>query len=609
MCISLLAIGLQQQLKRRGVAASPSEPAAQTSQPPGTATTLAADSEGAQLTSSAAQQLFQDENTTVLRGLRSSPIDPVPAPRQKHIIHLNLLRATCQTLSGIVLTGLHAASWTSGAGDTRQIAWGVAWVYYVLLSCVGFTSSIRVYYHVFALQLTYLVVRGIDLRSLLISHEPAPRWLVILTSWELAITIFMLLLTMLLPQHASAPSHLRALYSLGADTLGRQEADGFDKESSLPPNAPELTASLYSRLWFSFATPHLWKHYWYKTSLADNQVPNVIPEDLTAASVADFRLPSGGTDGKTNQRSLYTRLFLYFWPYFACQMTLSFFGAVLSIAAPLGTEFILYFIKLRWRKDHDPTWTPDQGEAPLHMGILYAVLMCCGSIALNVFEIQAFAIGRRISVKLRSILITEIMTKALRRSGLGGPISSRRDSDDGHSQDQDQSGDTDDSDAGEDDEDEIPTGRATDGQVNNLLSNDVMRVLSDEVGYLHFLFPESPLRIIGGLVCLVRLVGWSAFAGLAVLVVMMPAQWLISKYFLRMEEELLKIGDRRLNHTLETLLAIKTVKSKFSICHVSDPSIDLMANNLRLQSLLGKSLSVRSLMQSVPWSWRCCADV
>jgi hypothetical protein len=141
--------------------------------------------------------------------------------------------------------------------------------------------------------------------------------------------------------------------------------------------------------------------------------------------------------------------------------------------------------------------------------------------------------GRRLSVRLRALLITLIFTKSLRRTGLNSKTSQVTDSRDG---------------AGL-----LTTDRklatkegpevASMGKITNLLSNDVtsfteigshlqsvtpiscpiVRVTYTSVLF-SFLWPEAPIQIILAGTYLYLLLGYSALAGMFCIVIAVPIQ-------------------------------------------------------------------------------------
>lgn len=580
--------------------------------------------------SPAARQVFETENAVILNEVQSTPEDPVGPTEGANMRRLELVRCVVEITGAVTLVGLHTAAWAfydlgraapaGGLSFSWELVWAWVWSYFAILSYWTLTTPARLYEHKVVIQATYFLVTLINLRWLLLSRDDYPsnqtHVIVVLTSLQLVVSALLGLPSLFFPMRSKLPQHVRAIYrTMRAERKhgmpgtavptprrrrSRQHAANLDLDTDLDtedlsgdsdeeqaedvrnailrasralehgpdltaveahkaPISPELTASLYSRLLFSFMTPELTQHFRHQYTI--DEVPEMKPEDSAAAVVSYFRSSSGSSSKSESsaqtQRSLPLRLLIHFWPELSYQLVTSFIQGLASIAAPLGTQYILAFIKLRYRKSHDPSWTPDDGEVYIHMGILYAVLMFCGSLAFSVLASQALMTGRKICCQIRAILITEIMTKALRRSALGGAAPSSSSEDEDEDEDRSSKGEP----------EEAATGRATDGQVVNLISVDVFKV-SEVCAYLHFIFPQAPTEVVLSLYFLVRLIGWSAIIGLLTVVVMMPIEFYLSAWFLDAQKDLLGVTDKRLDLTTEVLQAMKTVK-----CELLAPKI------------------------------------
>lgn len=84
-----------------------------------------------------------------------------------------------------------------------------------------------------------------------------------------------------------------------------------------------------------------------------------------------------------------------------------------TFIAPWTLKLILEFIAYRKLAAIDPDTYPAK---PTHLAVLYVVAMFIGQVVAAISHGYALWMGRRICVRLRSIIITEVFTKALRRS-------------------------------------------------------------------------------------------------------------------------------------------------------------------------------------------------
>lgn len=454
--------------------------------------------------------------------------------------------------------------------------------------------------------LVYLLVAIINLRSAILGRSE--KLTLLLASLKLSADLLAFIVTVFFPLDSKIPAHLLAIHntmqarkqfgipstaipsptarspraSLSEDVPVQVSSNGipqglqdlssaalaFDQptqedKGEKPPPPPEVSASLYSRLYFSFATPAIVKHYSEQFTLP--AVPDLPPGDKAAAVVAAFRADSSkdaharrraatryAEDEEGNatsfalmpsSRPLAARLFRHFAPFLILQMMWASAQAVLELTPAIGLRWLLGYISERdaAKNGGPPTTTP------LHMAVGYVLFMALGQCFSAIAASQALFMGRRICIRLRAILITEIISKALRRSDIGGTANK-----DAHEGDPTQNDD--------ENEDENAEGsRATDGQVTNLVSVDVFKV-SEICAYLHFAFPQAPVTIIFCLYLLYDLLGWSALIGFGTLLLALPFQILVAKLFVKLQKKLLEATDRRLNLTTEVLSCVKTVK-------------------------------------------------
>ncbi|SPC62659.1 probable YBT1 - Vacuolar, ABC protein transporting bile acids [Ustilago sp. UG-2017b] len=558
--------------------------------------------------SQAALEVFHTENAVILNEVHLTP----PTARKHHVVErlrrLELLRRVIDVFGSVTLAALHAGDWATGwHSRDYQIYWAFMWFYLASLSAYSLTSKRSFFSHKAALMSVYVVVTLFNLRTALLNRAAHPalhsRGAVVLTAVELLIGCIVLIPTLFFPLQTVLPRDLRAIYTTmspetqhgvpgtafpsprlsGVDGVSRprprpqQAADptADPAAADLIP-APEETASLLSRATFGYVTPAIVKHYKIQFTLA--AIPDLPVADKAAAVVACFRAytstrsedPAAATPASSKQglhaglapstRPLWRRLFGHFKWFLALQFFWATLEAVLDLVPPFFLQKVLAFISARGEQRRNGNM---EGAEPLHLGILYAFGMLIGQIIASISASRALFIGRRICIRLRAILITEIVTKTLRRKDIG----STGDKDDEKKADGGE-GDDDDStaaakkanaDGAKDGKESDKPKRATDGQVVNLISVDVFKV-SEICAYLHFLAPRAPLVIGLCLVYLTVLLGWSAVIGFMVLLASLPIQTLVSRWFVKLQKRLLETTDQRLNLATEVLGCIKTVK-------------------------------------------------
>lgn len=208
----------------------------------------------------------------------------------------------------------------------------------------------------------------------------------------------------------------------------------------------------------------------------------------------------------------------------------------LDFANPFFINRILVLIQERNIKDSlftDPsasTWT-----APLLLlgGLFLA------SLVREILYGQIELSGRHWGIQLRSILVHEILSKSLRRAtASSAPKSTNK---------------------GGEDEDEEESSTASTGKIVSLMSADVGEIRGF-VTDLHRPLVDTPLTIIIGVSGLWQLLGPSAIAGLAVVVLSSPASGLALKSIYKIFKKTKLLRDKRIQATNEVLQGIRIIK-------------------------------------------------
>ncbi|BGO93853.1 hypothetical protein NBRC10512_004641 [Rhodotorula toruloides] len=351
-------------------------------------------------------------------------------------------------------------------------------------------------------------------------------------------------------------------------------------DKSLPPS-PEMHASLFSLATFSFLEGFQLRSAFPRIfgagSIKMDTIPDLRADDKTARVVLSFRQSMRTLDTRLARLPLFIRrrilsdpnagveglgltpkLIYHFWPALVAQNIWSLGRVVLNPIAPLMLRGILAHIAKRERGEY----------APFHVPILYAWGMFLGTILGGICSSQGLFIGRRICIRLRSIIVGEVFTKALRRKDQAGLSSAKPTEEADVSPTADAapkptSKATPASGSEADDLDEEELGKelekASSGKIINLISVDTYR-LSEVCAYLHFLLSEMPLSIIVICYLLFDLLGTSAAVGIAVLTLLVPIQGRISALFNIYQEKLLAAADQRLELTTEVIGQVRVVK-------------------------------------------------
>jgi ABC-type multidrug transport system fused ATPase/permease subunit len=180
---------------------------------------------------------------------------------------------------------------------------------------------------------------------------------------------------------------------------------------------------------------------------------------------------------------------------------------------------------------------------------------------------QALWIGRQVCIRLRAIIIGEIYAKALKRNSVAksDKILGARDESSarrgwfkklfGIKKDEDAEPDK----QGDDDAKKDDGSQVSSGTIINLMSVDSFKV-SEICAYLHYVVASIPIQFFGTIYLLYRVLGYSSFVGLAVVLAFFPLNIWISNKFTRMQKDILAATDARVDTTNEVLSNIRVIK-------------------------------------------------
>lgn len=303
----------------------------------------------------------------------------------------------------------------------------------------------------------------------------------------------------------------------------------------------EPISSIFSLITYSWIDSTIWTGYF---------------RSLTAKDIWELRIDDHASFVLTAFRSLKakpeTRLTVRLLKFFTWPLIISnswtFIYSLLSFGPPFLLKAILEYVE-------NPAGTPRS----LVWLYVFAFLFC--GILTNIVQGQSLFIGRRICIRLRSILIGEIYAKTLRRRATTGN-KNETDGDeneegkkDGKKDKKDKKKDKkEDNEKDEKDED----GQANHGAIINLMAVDTFKV-SEICAYLHFV----TLAVFVTFLCiffLYMLIGWSSFVGAGSMMILMPLQYYLSSIYSKYQEKLMAATDSRINKLNEILQSIRIIK-------------------------------------------------
>ncbi|EPS34428.1 hypothetical protein PDE_09392 [Penicillium oxalicum 114-2] len=404
----------------------------------------------------------------------------------------------------------------------------------LLLSSFDLSSAPRLWTHTAVLYGAQWLFNVMVFRSAVI--HPISRRALTLSSIQFALSSFLLLMT-LTTRRGNKP------------VLVERE-EGLE-----PPHYPR--ASLLSLATFAWLDPLVWKAYRQTLELPD--VWNLTPTQKAAAVLTDFR-------NRQMKGSLAWKLVRFFSGTILKQGAWTIFADLFVFVPSLLLKAILEYVE-------DPRSTTPNAAW------LYAILLFFSALIQGVAAGQALFIGRKMGVRIRAIIIGEIYAKALRRKAGAATDAARKAIEDTKTTDavkpqkkklfsfgrkkKAASANGQDAEA-------APTkpvaadlddtaAQANVGTIINLMAIDSFKV--SEVGaYLHFLWASVPTQVIMAITLLYKIMGFSAFAGIVLMALMLPVNLFIARQFSKVQSAILKGTDARIHATNEVLQNIRIIK-------------------------------------------------
>ncbi|KAI1135673.1 P-loop containing nucleoside triphosphate hydrolase protein [Hypoxylon sp. FL0543] len=340
------------------------------------------------------------------------------------------------------------------------------------------------------------------------------------------------------------------LFGIAVNTRKGNKTVVMEWEGNIEPSREPL-ASVLSLLTFAWIDPMLWQGY--KEPLDMKHVWNLLPRDKAANVLANYRQVKKTT-------SLALHLTKYFKGLLLIQCAWATLGGLLTFAPTLLLKAILEYVEM-------PT------VAPRNVLWLYVILLPLSDLVRSIADGQALWIGRKICIRIRSIIIGEIYAKALRRKAASGKdtvlgntdantketklarlkrflrLNKRTDKKPGA-----QNGDVVKKDVSKGADEQ-----ANLGTIINLMSVDSFKI-SECTSYLHFLLAAAPSQLIVSIALLYRVMGLSAIPGLVVMVFLLPINILLAKGFNYTQRKIMAATDKRIHTTNEILQNIRIIK-------------------------------------------------
>lgn len=309
--------------------------------------------------------------------------------------------------------------------------------------------------------------------------------------------------------------------------VGNQHSILYRTDPSIKPS-PEPITSIASFISWSWLDSFVWNAHLKPVQIDD--IWGLKLEDYSIFVMKKFRKFVGSKAKNTFSYNL----IYFFFKYLSLQGFWACIDSVINFIPTLLLKRILEYVD-------------DQDSAPANLAWLYVFGMFFCRILVAICQAQALFFGRRVCIRMKAIIISEIYTKALRRKI--SPNSSKVSTDEIDPQALNETEEI--------DGDEEST-TANLGGIINLMAVDAFKV-SEICAYLHA-FVEATIMTIVALTLLYKLLGWAAIIGAILIVCMLPLNFKLANLIGKLQKDNLGVTDKRIQKLNETFQSIRIIK-------------------------------------------------
>ncbi|KAG7827716.1 hypothetical protein KL920_004479 [Ogataea angusta] len=307
--------------------------------------------------------------------------------------------------------------------------------------------------------------------------------------------------------------------TIGVEKLSDKPAIVYEEEGVTP--SPETTSSLIDIMTYGYLDKMVFSSYWKPITM--EEVWGLRYDDYSHDVLIRFH--------KLRSSIRFTlRLFLQFKKELAMQTLCTCVEAILIFVPSLCLKKILEYIESPHTKSRSMAW-------------FYVLIMFGSGLIACSFSGRSLFLGRRICTRMRSILIGEIYSKALRRRL-------------GTTEKEKPTEEEDDKSAKPKKEEESSNKEL--GGIINLMAVDAFKV-SEIGGYLHY-FPNSFVMAAVAIYMLYKLLGWSSLIGTATLIAILPINYMLVEKLSKYQKQMLLVTDKRIQKTNEAFQNIRIIK-------------------------------------------------
>ncbi|CAI4890775.1 BPG_G0034980.mRNA.1.CDS.1 [Saccharomyces cerevisiae] len=294
-----------------------------------------------------------------------------------------------------------------------------------------------------------------------------------------------------------------------------------NENKKLPP-AP----TVFGLLTFSRIDRLIWKAY--KHCLGNADIWDLDINNKSIAILANFEMSS-------KKGRLLPNIICYFKAVFISQLFLAFVSSFLNFVPSLLMPRILSYVN-------------DPKSKSWNLVSLYVSSMLVSKIIATTCRGQGLFLGEKGTMQLRTVLISNIYSKTLRRTILKDSTTSlQKNASTSFEENPDSS-------------EAEPRKKSSrkDNSVNNVMSIDAFKV--SEAMNTFYLACEAVFMTVTALMILYSLLGWSAFAGTFALLAMIPLNFWCATFYGNYQADQLILTDKRTSGISEALNSIRVIK-------------------------------------------------
>ncbi|KAI9189695.1 Transporter of the ATP-binding cassette (ABC) [Blastocladiella emersonii ATCC 22665] len=282
------------------------------------------------------------------------------------------------------------------------------------------------------------------------------------------------------------------------DAEGATLAGSADAVAAASPQVSrELTASLLSLALFNWFQPIIDKGA--KKSLEIDDLWDLYPSDKAAESNAVYSRVA------PRSRSLVHGLWLSVRHHLILQIVTGTLGALLAFTGPFFLSRLLNFMQ--------------DGNPNTVLGFAFVLFLFLGTVFKSILDNQTYNRGRRIGTRVRAILIGQVYAKALRAKDKTANV----------------------------------------GKVMNMMQIDANKILEFSC-YIHY-FITTPMQIVIAIAALYQLLGWASFAGVGVMLCVVPLNAFTGNRATTLQQRLMGATDERTQVATEIFSGIRLMKT------------------------------------------------